>query len=417
MPDPQTRIVNTAFYAPFGKRGVSELDASSQLVQDLICYDRVLIHSDQMNAVARVFSVMGRDAFAEAVKTGAIQFIRDRVGIGLARPASGTISLPIPVAYRAMGERSAGGVSVWPTIAATSVALQRFDLATTENTALSETVARGVIDSDKIESMHSTNASPVSEEVTAASPDTVWSGAATDLAELLDGTHEAVLGSAFTHASRADLLILEAEARRLAADPPRSTTVQLLQLDALAVVEQQPPIPTKARDLLDWYYAKRVLYLHAALGPDARVYADPMLGIVLAGKAASSVGRRATELGDVLKLLEVQLPFATPDDQFPFLELLELRGTGAAVAFRSMVLTADRGSRELAVEFVRGLRHPLSGRLRVRTLLSVAGMLSGVAGPVVDEVLRRLLEATGPTYFVDGQLRRFSERHDHRIRK
>lgn len=90
--------LNTAFYLPFATRDSDRSRAETSLIQDLLCYDTVLVLTDHMSAVGMLAQLIGPSAMESALESGAIRFVNDRNILGwTTRTASAGISPIVPI--------------------------------------------------------------------------------------------------------------------------------------------------------------------------------------------------------------------------------------------------------------------------------------------------------------------------------
>jgi hypothetical protein len=409
-------VINTGLFLPFGRRGVSKQAAESALLQDLICYDRVYVLSDQMSAVPRLVELLGLAVFERAINEGALAFVHDRQILawpvvpgyqGLV-PFDAIASVPTPGQATGYSQRS------------TEEICHRLLLGHTDSVVRARQIARavaavttefGMLEETPVKAEQDAN------ELLVASLDAYGAAlAAMNPGELPLQPH--------------DLRKLQKEVRkRKAFGFKGSTKYKVMTLDQAtgpASMEPVDSLPPKQLAFLNLCLSDRFLSIHAKLNSSATLHSEPAVERILAARAAAVRAAAAGEVDVVLESEQVYLPVLAAPGPFPYSELLDARSLASGEAFRKLVADRDkRTDAKLIQEYVRALKRPVAERLEVRAGRLVLSTLVGAVVPGVGGLVAgflagaadtfgtgKVLERRDAAYYVDTSLRRIAARGD-----
>jgi hypothetical protein len=403
-----SEVLNTAFYFPYGLRGITEADATASLAQDLMCYDKVWILSSHMRAAGTVFAAMGRHALQLALETNAIGFVRDRcIYAWPKRPGYNGLT-PILVISALPGGNAERGTALWPTGVLASGALAEFSLPTPEHNWFADAIRRATVEVGFTEKNKR-------DEQTGKGIDVL--------------TQEDLLRwrEVLTRGARLSLTLNDID--RLAdsvVDPRRSPLAakELGLFEATAasgeeLLRHREPIAPKQLDLLNLVITDRLMHVQQTVSSTGTLHADPLLEAILRCQLHHTRDAAGAEMEELLDAEEIRLPTADDPASFPFEELVLERDTDSARNFRSLVARRDsRPDAKLIQEYLRQMRAPLRTKFVVRVArflfgksTALAGGPVALAGKAIDTLaIESALKALDATYYVDYHLRRLANR-------
>ena len=404
-----TDVLNTAFYLPYGLRGISEPAATASLAQDLMCYDCVWIVSSQMRAAGTVFAAMGRNAFRLALETGAIRFVRDRCIYAWPKRKGYNGLVPILVISAMRGENASRGAALWPTGVLASVALGEFDLSPAETNWFSGAIAKTASDAGFTQANQTDSLSGKSLTEVTLGDLSRWKGLIERSSGLnLTGEDIDRLSLSVSTPSKSPLH----GANQLGIFEGTTASGQEL-------LKQREALAPKQLDLLNLVISDRLLHVRQQVAPQGTLHTDSLLEAVLRSLLEGPRAAAGVEMDQLLQDEEIFLPSPDEPGNFPFEELILERQTDAAQAFRELVSRRDsRPDARLIQEYLKQLRGPVGSRFLVRAARFLIGRGAALMGPAVgiaaqgiDKlVVENALGMLDATYFVDTQLRSMADR-------
>jgi hypothetical protein len=404
-----SEVLNTAFYLQFGRRDVDRTSAEAALVQDILCYDRVFVLTDQMDAVGRLATIMGWNAFAGAVGDGSLQFVHDR----------NILAWP----------QRAGGSGVTPFIALASTPQPGEGAGFTQEShgRLAMHALTGLAPDPKSLKKVCAAIERLTLEF-GALEDTTNEGASAFGESLHDQlkTFQAVVAEIAGYPLKpADLIRLRRELR----DPKRSPfagrkgslKLNVMKLKAATgadLLRPERPLSKKQRGMLDLVLSDRFLAIHARVSPRATLHTEPTVEEILRVRLADIRKAASSEVDIVLKAERVTLPVLATPGTFPYDAILRSRSSKAAAAFRDVVERRDADPEaELLQEYIASLDRNVADRLGtsavrllVTSLAGLANPLVGLAAGVADALgCNAILARVDARYYIDKTLRRIAE--------
>jgi hypothetical protein len=407
------RVVNSAFYLPFGRRNVAREAAEAAFVQDLLCYDRVWILTDQMSAVGMLGGLMGASALRGALEDGILGFVHDRTilawpekpGYRGPLPVVGIASLPTAGLRTGYAQRSPAQL--------VAEAIDAFAWPKAEARAISDLAEQNTLDLQTLQL-------DVDEE------------AAREGRPVMENLHiykRAVERLEDFPVTLGDLLRMERDAGKLrryfTGANKKFRVMRVRSKSGLALLESEDPISAKQLGLLNLVLADRVLTAMARVKDVASLHTEPVVASILAARLEQVRGAAGKEVDDVLRAREVLLPTLLAPGPLDYARLLAARGTSSGVAFRRLVDRRDAdGAQELLPIFIESLTSGVAERFGVRLMTALAvyaveqflgaGDLveAGSEVMILDPIVKWLLARRGPDFFVDTRLRRIASRSD-----
>jgi hypothetical protein len=389
-----TSVVNTSLYLPIGKREVTREAAEASVIQDLLCYDTVFVHTDQMEAVGVLCGVMGAPQLIEALDSGALRFIHDRHILSWPVPKPGYMGVTpiVPMASMGMPDASDPGFTERSTADSAHIALRGFNLDRDTERVLLSRVAATTVEMQWPQGGQSSGR-------------TLAEGVSEDLRTYAD----AVVNIDGFPVSAGEILRLIRDLKHPRKSPlhTRHFTVAKMQTQSGAkLLEAQKAYPPKQLAMLSLALADRFLVAHRSVGLEATLHTEPLVEQVLAAKAARIRRAAAGEVDVVLNAEKVSLPVLVAPAEFPYRELLAARERRDAQEFRSVVRDRDTSGDELLQAYLRSLGGSLSGRFSVKLVRWLVGNAVGVLGPIAGMAL-----SAADTFFLDGLMGRATARY------
>lgn len=370
-------------------------------VQDLLCYDTVVLLTDQMAALGPLLELMGLATVMEAIEDGALKFVHDRQ----------ILSWPIRQGYKGVvpvapiNSLPPAGKSGGFSQAETSdlVAGLAIEMGALPGAAkrLGRAVERATIDFGGLPQ----KVDPSQHSLSAA------------LVERVRTYRELVASSNDLGLREQDLARLQANLENPSRSPVRTKTWRVMRLRSSpgwGAIESGPALSRKQSSLLNLYVADRILGVVASIEVDAVLHTDDTVDRVYRTRLERIRRAAGAEFDEVLSLASVPMPWLNDPEGLDFSELLRARGSKAARSFRKVVAKRDLNpDQRLLQTYYRSLDAGLASRLEVRlvrflTTATVDFALGSL--PVLsafDQFLTdNLLARTGPRFFIDHELPR-----------
>jgi hypothetical protein len=401
-------VLNTSFYLPFGQRGVAREAAEASVIQDLLCYDRVYVLTDQMEAVGRLAAIMGFDTFARVVDQEALCFVHDRQILGW--PTIPGYLGPVPfVAFATWpSEKQSRGYSQ---IASSELAERVLAALQPEKRSLKKVcskIERTTIDFGRVEKADRKTEDEADQKLLETL--TVYEEAVAHIDGFpLRPTHFRKLRRDIANPRRSPIRIRKGQNKY------RMVKIASKSGSALLDVEAELPRPQLA--MLNLELSDRFLQIHGELGIAATLHTEPVVEQVLAARAAAVRQAAGGEVDIVLNAERVSLPVLRTQGPFPYAELLRARQSTSGKAFRKVVENRDADrSAVLLQEYLASLNKQLGDRFGVvlarfvlTTILGFLNPVVGTAGGALDSLgAGKLFARTNARYFVDTTLRRIA---------
>jgi hypothetical protein len=398
--------LTTAFYLPFSTRESDRSRSERALIQDLLCYDTVLILTDHMSAVGMVAAIMGTSALETALESGAIRFVNDRNILSwTGRTRSGGISpflhlraQPTPDNPSAFTEQPLSRLALF--------SAKGFGLDDSNSVNISRKAERTAID--------------FTEPLPIAEPRIGHSGGLELASEALDKirTYKSIVQHLDNYPlTLGDLLRLERDLHDSTRSPLNTNKIRVVKTSLVTgwdSVNQTLQMSRKQLGLLNLYLSDHFLAVHAAAAPDSTLHTENLVERILTARLAEIRAAAGQEVEDVLRMAKVPMPSLLGGSEFPYLELLKIRDSAAAKAFRQIVSVRDADpDQDLVQAYYSGLKSSFGARTAVRFIrfltTSVAG-LEPILGAILSAtdafLLDRLLGRRDARYFIDEQLMR-----------
>jgi hypothetical protein len=399
--------LNTAFYLPFGTRDSDRIRSESALIQDLLCYDTVLVLTDHMAAAGMLAALMGTKALETALDSGVIRFVNDRnVLCWTGRTRSGGVS---PILHM-RGQPTLDQPSAFtehPIGVLTQIAAAGFGLSEVDAANLADKAERATID--------------FTEPLVLGQPagNSGGRGLVAEAIEKIKTYKEVIPRLQGLSLTLGDLLRLERDLRDPGRSPLHTTTLRVLKSTLFTgwdVAEQSIQMSRKQLGLLNLYLSDHFLAIHAAAAPESTLHTERLVEEILSARLSGIRAAAGNEINAVLQMAQVQLPQLAPGSSFPYEELLKIRNSHAAKAFRQVVEIRDMEDKELIQAYYAELENRFGSRTSTRTArlisTSLAGTIPGLGSllSVADTfLLERFLGKRDARYFIDEQLTRLTE--------
>ncbi|HEX6368999.1 MAG TPA: hypothetical protein VF006_08700 [Longimicrobium sp.] len=401
-------VLNTSFYLPFATRESDRLRSESALIQDLLCYETVLVLTDHMAAVGMLGALLGPKTLREALDSGAIKFINDRNLLSWpVTGRAGQLSPILPMRAQPTDEDpNAFTETSLPFLG--TLAAEGFGLTQSAAIEIARAAAESAID--------------FSEPLTPS--DRVVSSGGRGLRDDALGrlrTYQDVVPRLSSFPVKlGDLIRLERDLRNPARSPLNTRKLKLLKgtLETGWHVADQPiQMGRKQLGLLNLFLCDHFLAIHAAAAPESTLHTEKIVEEILTARATSIRRAVGEELSDVLRMASVEMPQLAGGSTFPYDKLLTIRGGAAARDFRKVVDARDATpNQDLIRAYYSALGQQFGGRLSVKVarfvLTSVAGFVPGLgtALSAADSfLLDRLLGRRDARYFIDEELTRLGK--------
>jgi hypothetical protein len=394
--------LNTAFYLPFGLRETDQRSAEAALIQDLICYDRVWILSDQLSAVGMLAGILGPHELEEGLSRGAIGFIHDRNLLGWPKvpnyfgptPVLGLASMP------SLG--SPKGFTQMDSAELAMVGLHGFPFDNKVKQSLAQAAGHESIDFGiPIVDVAPTRKDPLIED--------------------LDIFETAIPLLEDFPLTRRDLRRLKKDLKDNKRRLMNAKTWQMVRVSSETgwglFKPTRSPAP-KQLALLNLFLSNRFLAAHATLGRAATVHTEPIVEAILRARLANVRNAPGKEIDDLLDARSVSLPVLKDGEVFPYDALWQARDTVAGRQFREVVAKRDaRPNAKLIEDYIATLNQRLGDTLMARTVRFLVPAAVGLAHPVVGlavgaldvAVVGKLLERGDARFFIDDKLRRLGK--------
>lgn len=399
-----SEVLNTSLFLPFGKREVDRRAAEAAVIQDLLCYDRVWVLADQMEATGRLAGMMGWGAFRDAVLEGALRFVHDRSILAWPVRAWSRRIVPFISTASLPQEGSGEGFSQIATGVLAEHSLRAFSTNGKELAKVSSKIDETSLEFGGVDS--GTNRPEGSFEHT--------------LAAQLEVFEEAVKKLEGFPLDPLDLRILRREVTSGVSSPLKTNKFNMMKVQATEgadLLKTEQPLEKPQLAMLNLSLSDRFLTLHRRLTPAATLHTEPVVESILRARVASIREAPGEEVSDLLRAKRVFLPVLENHGDFPYDLLMRSRGSRAARRFRELVGQRDESpDATLLQEYLASLDREIGDRIVVkafRVLVTVvAGALNpalGVVGSVADGFGTDALLARGEaSYFIDKTLRRMS---------
>jgi len=406
--------LNTAFFLPFGKRGVDRSAAEAALIQDLLCYERTFVLTDQMDAVGRLVVTMGWPAFSSAVIRGAIRFVHDRHIIAWPKQTGRSGVVPFLATASVPQPGRGAGFSQTPVGDLAANSIRSLNVPARERKQVIDIIDSTTLDFGMPEESKEPSETPPFVD---------------GIINRLKVFEDALSRMPGTPLKPADLIRLRQELRNPDKSPLRQTTFNVMKVEAKTgegLMSPEETLSPKQLVMLNLALSDRFLEIHARTLPSATLHTEPAVEQVLAARLSELRRSAGSEVDVVLDAERVHLPVLKTDGQFPYLSLLRARESASAGKFRSVVERRDgEASATLIQEYMAELNQTLEGRVStsiVRLVLaSIAGVLNPVAGlasGIFDSLaVGKVLGRREARYFIDDTLRRMSSTNGKATRK
>jgi len=394
-------VISTAFYLPFGLREADRASVKSAFVQDLLCYDRVCVLSDQMAALGPLLAELGPDLLEQLIDQGGLNFVHDRQI--LSWPIWLGFSGPSPVlALESFG--AAGGFTQTST---SDIALHlalAADLPFKRARHLSRIIENATVDFGGL---------PGEPEHSGAS------GMLHAVTRQLETYQEAVApGDPLTPAEIGRIIRELKKPNRNPSGVKKHRVARLETRPGWAALENDKGISRKQFALLNMFLADRTIAVLGQTGLEGTVHADPAVEQVFAARLNHVRLAGGNELTDLLDAAEVHLPALSSPNEMDYGSLLSARDTAAGRAFRKRIVSARDSDADLDLTqaYVRSLRDRLGDRVEIKAIrfltTTVAGLVPGLgpAASALDTLLvDKILARFEPTFFIDQTLRKIGD--------
>lgn len=393
-------VLNTSLFLPLGKRGVTRSAAEASLVQDLLCYERVFVLADQMDAVGVLCAIMGSGPLLEALSAGALGFVHDRQILAWpTRPPGfrGVMPILAIVSDPPAGKRA--GYSQRSAADAAAIALRDFSIAPQERARILE-----LVDRHTLELML-----PVGNPEEDGNEGIIRELRA--YGEALPALKNSPLRLGHIHAA------IEAirKRRRPLLTSKEWTPVKLHTASGAHVLNEAAMLDPRQLALLDLVTARRFLSALGSVTESSVLHTEPSVEVVLAAQANGIVRAAGLEVDAVLEAERIMMPVLATPESLNYARLIEARSTVAAASWREVVLARDISRDTLLQEYLASLKRAQGGFIaKAARMLATdgVGLFNAVAGMALSVgdtfFLENVLGRRRAHFFVDTTLRRLA---------